>query len=75
MGSDELQCPCEVFNMIEVQTHHNNSACLPLDWACRELLLDLWLDSNFCHNISEFQTSFEGEYYPFYLELLCMETF
>ncbi len=34
LGSDELGCPCEFFNMVEVWTVHNNSLCLFHQWAC-----------------------------------------
>ncbi len=36
MGTDEVDCPCEMFDLIQMRTSSNNSACVPLKWSFRE---------------------------------------
>ncbi len=33
MGTDEVDCSCELFDLTELRTLSNNTACVPLKWS------------------------------------------
>lgn len=47
-GSDELNCPCSS-DTVECTDSQNNTLCVPIAWACREVPLCKKFDTSVCN--------------------------